>query len=194
MPSQYRNLNQQNAVHAKNKRPFPYGRTYHTDDVSRFAITIAKPVEEVFTFWRSFQNLSFFMKDLKEIEVLSPTLTHWVMELKNGVKASWDAEITAERKNEMISWKSLPGSEVDTDGSVWFSPAPQGKGCVVSLIMNYSAPGGKVTDFITKFTGEDGDTLMQINLRRLKAFLETGEIPTIEGQSTGREVIPEVKH
>ncbi|MCC2679144.1 MAG: cyclase [Pseudobdellovibrio sp.] len=194
MNNQYRNLNQQNAVHAKNKRPLPYGRTYHSDDVSRFAVTIGKPIEEVFNFWRNFQNLSFFMKDLKEVEVLSPTLTRWVMELKNGVKATWDAEVTAERKNEMISWKSLPGSEVETDGSVWFSPAPQGKGCVVSLVMNYSAPGGKVTEFITKLTGEDGDTLMQVNLRRLKAFLETGEIPTTEGQPNGREVIPELKH
>lgn len=194
MDAQYRNLNQKNALKLKNKRPLPYGRTFYKDDVSKYAVTIGKPIAEVFNFWRNFQNLSFFMKDLKEIEVLSPTHTRWTMELQNGVKANWDAEITSERKNEMIAWRSLPGSEVETDGSVWFSPAPQGLGCVVSLVMNYKAPGGKVTELVTRLSGEDGDTLLQINLRRLKAFLETGEIPTIEGQPTGREEIPEVKH
>jgi uncharacterized membrane protein len=194
MEPQYRNLNQRDAITEKNKRPRPYGRTYHSDDVSRFAVTIGKPIEEVFNFWRNFQNLSFFMKDLKEVEVLSPTLSRWTMQLQSGVKASWEAEIVAERKNEMISWHSLPGSEVVTKGSVWFSPAPQGLGCVVSLVMEYEAPGGKLTELVTKLSGEDGDTLLQVNLRRLKAYLETGEIPTTEGQPSGREPIPEVRH
>jgi uncharacterized membrane protein len=194
MEPQYRNLNQRNAVTTKNKRPKPYGRTYHSDDVSRYAVTILKPIEEVFSFWRNFQNLSFFMKDLKEVEVLSLVLSRWTMELESGVKATWEAEITSERKNEMIAWQSLPGSEVVTRGSVWFSPAPQGMGCVVSLVMDYEAPGGKVTELVTKLSGEDGDTLLQVNLRRLKAYLETGEVPTIEGQPSGREPVPETRH
>ena len=163
------------------------GGRFHADDVSRFAATIGMPVEEVFAFFRDFSNFPTFMKDVKEVRVLSPGKTHWVIELGNGLKAEWDAEITAERKGEMISWKSVEGSEVETWGSVWFSPAPRDYGTIVGLDLSYSVPGGKLTELLTKFTGEDPDSLALINLRRLKGYLETGVIATVEGQTSGRE-------
>ena len=168
----------------------------HIDDNSRHAITIGRPVEEVFQFFRDFSNLPMFMKDLKEVRVLSAQKSHWVVQLKNGLEADWDAEITSERANEMIAWKSVQGSDVDTTGSVWFTQAAGGKGTVVSLSLEYVVPGGKLTEVITKLTGEDPDSLAHINLRRLKALLETGEIPTTDGQPTGREEQAEtiVKH
>lgn len=159
----------------------------HDDDISKFSVTIGKTQAEIFAFWRDFKNLTLFMKDIKDIRIISAKKSHWTVALKSGLKAEWDAEITAERVNEMIAWKSLKGSEVETSGSVWFSPAPGDRGTVVSLIMDYSVPGGKLTELLTKITGEDPDSLAFINLRRLKAYLETGEIPTTEGQSSGRE-------
>lgn len=168
---------------------------YHADDVSRYAVTIGKPQEEVFRFFRNFENLPLFMKDLKEVQVISEKKSHWVVEV-HGMQAEWDAEITLERQDEMLAWKSVKGSEVETSGSIWFSPAPGGKGTVVSLVLDYKIPGGKLAEIITKFTGEDPETLAQLNLRRLKAVLETGEVPTIEGQPSGREENSEtiVKH
>ncbi|RYZ63861.1 MAG: cyclase, partial [Proteobacteria bacterium] len=80
------------------------GQAYN-DDVSHFAITIGRPPEEVFAFWRDFKNLPTFMKDLKDIKILSDKKSHWMVELESGIKAEWDAEITAERAGEMISWK-----------------------------------------------------------------------------------------
>ena len=126
------------------------------------------------------------MKDLKKVKILSPKKSHWSVELKSGLKAEWDAEITAERTNEMISWKSLEGSQIETSGTIFFSPAPAGLGTVVSLTLDYKIPGGKATEVLTKLVGEDPDSLAFTNLRRLKAFLEVGEIATIEGQSSGR--------
>lgn len=169
---------------------------YHSDDVSRFAVTIGKPQEEVFAFFRDFSNLPLFMKDLKSIEILTNKKSHWTVELKNGLKADWDAEIILERKDEMLAWRSTKDSEVETSGSVWFSPAGGGRGTVVSLVLDYKIPGGKLTEIITKMTGEDPDSLAQINLRRLKALLETGDVPTIEGQPSGREDSSEtiIKH
>jgi uncharacterized membrane protein len=60
--------------------------------------------------------------------------------------------------------------------------------------MDYSVPGGKLTEFLTFFSGESPDILILTNLHRLKAFLETGEIPTTEGQSSGREIEQDLKH
>jgi len=156
------------------------------DKVSKFAVTINKPVDVVFEFWREFGNLPLFMKDLKDVIETSKTESHWVVELKNGQTVEWDAEITSESPNEMITWKSKDGSEVETIGSVWFAKAPSNWGTVVSMLMQYKVPSGKYAEFTAEFTGEHGDTLLQTDLYRLKALLETGEIPTIEGQPSGR--------
>lgn len=168
---------------------------YHSDDQSKFAITIGAPVAEVFSFFRDFTNLPSFMKDLKSIEVLSSKKSHWVVEINGGFKAEWDAEITAERPGEMISWKSVEGSQVESSGSVYFRPAPEGRGAVVSLTLDYALPGGKITEIITALTCDNPEELANVNLRRLKGFLETGVIATTEGQPSGRDADAEtIKH
>ncbi|MBC7458569.1 MAG: SRPBCC family protein [Bdellovibrionaceae bacterium] len=171
------------------------GRHYQ-NDIGHFAVTIGKNRNDIFNFFRNFENLPFFMKDLKQVDILSNKKSHWIVELKNGLKAEWDAEIVAERPGEMIAWKSIEGSEVETTGSIWFSPAATGRGTIVSLLLDYKIPGGKLTEFVTKFTGEDPDSLAFINLRRLKGYLEVGEIATIDGQSSGRDLMKEstLKH
>ncbi len=146
----------------------------------------------IYAYFRDFSNLPNFMKGLKDVRVLSDTRSHWVVELGNGLKTEWEAEVTEERPGEKISWKSVDGSPVESSGSVWFSPAPEDQGTVVGLAMEYKVPGGIVTEFLTKLSGEDPDSLTQLNLKRLKALIETDEIPTIEGQSSGREPDSEV--
>jgi uncharacterized membrane protein len=157
------------------------------DYKTRHAITIGKSPHEVFTFFRDFRNLPFFMKDLTSIQTISETRSHWTVQVKNGAKVEWDADITGELLGRSISWASVEGSEVETSGQVTFELAPGERGTVVSLAMNYTVPGGKLTEFALFFTGESPDLLVQTNLKRLKAYMETGEIPTVEGQPSGRD-------
>ncbi len=167
---------------------------FHDDEKNRLAVTVAVSPEEAYVFFRDFSNLPLFMKDLKSIDVRSQTKSHWTVEVK-GLSADWDAEITSEHKGDMIAWiawKSIEGSDVETSGSIWFSPAPEALGTVISLALDYKLPGGKITDLVTKMFGEDPKSLAFINLRRLKCYLETGEIATIEGQSDGREPAAEI--
>lgn len=173
----------------KNKKTLR-GR-YHEDDTSRYAVTIGRPQQELFQFWRNFENLARFMKDVKTINVLSEKKSHWEVQIKSGPlkgrTAKWDAEITNERPGEMIAWRTLPDSEVEMTGAIWFSPAPFGRGTVVSLDMDIKPPGGILTEFVTAFTGESPNLLIQTNLARFKALMETGEVPTTDGQPSGRE-------
>lgn len=166
-------------------RPFENGR-YFKDDKSHLAVTVGVTPDQAFSFFRDFTNLPHFMKDLKSIEVLSKKLSHWTVEVK-GLKAEWKAEIVDERPGEMIAWKSVEGSEVETSGSIWFAPASETKGTIISLILDYKVPGGKLTELISLMSGEDPKSLAFTNLRRLKCFLECGEVATIEGQTSGRE-------
>lgn len=151
------------------------------------SITVGRTPQEVFFFWRDFSNLSFFMKDIHRVQVLSRTLSHWEVKLKSGLKTEWDAEITQEMEGKQISWASTEGSPVTTVGTVIFEKAPADLGTVVRLSMYYEIPGGKLSELATSLTAESPDILIQTNLKRLKAFLETGEIATTEGQPSGRK-------
>ncbi len=177
------------SLHARKK----FFESHHAaDNKNRHAITIenASPIE-VYNFWRNFKNLTLFMKGVSEIIVLSPQRSHWVVRIKSGLTAEWDAKITQEIHGEMISWQSMVDSQVNNKGTVYFTPAQGGNRTQVTLSMDYTLPGGKITELVTTLTGESPDQLAQINLRRLKAYLETGEIPTTEGQPHGENERPE---
>ena len=161
---------------------------------SRHAITINRPRPEVYSFVRNFENLVKILKGFIEITNISPAESRWTVKSKTGFELGWTAKITEEKPNEMISWsslKSLDRSEVEILGSVWFTDAPGGRGTVITLAMDYDILGGKAAEWIAFFGGEHPDTLAEANLKRLKAYIETGEIATTEGQPSGREEIPE---
>src|SRR5437870_147561 len=92
------------------------------------AITIERPVAYVYSFWRHFQNLPNFMRHLKSVSVQDELHSHWMVKTVAGKVLEWDAEIIEQRENEMISWRSTPGADVDNAGSVWFTNLPGGSG------------------------------------------------------------------
>src|SRR5512142_2723668 len=83
-------------------------------------ITIGRPRVEVFRFWRDFTNLPRFMRDLKSVRLLPENRSHWVVEGPAGQTVEWDAVIHTEIEDSLISWRSLPGADVDTAGTVHF--------------------------------------------------------------------------
>jgi hypothetical protein len=101
-------------------------------------------------------------------------------------RVEWDAEVINERQNDLIAWRSLPGSTVDTAGSVHFTPAPGDRGTEVKVTLKYDPPGGKVGAAVAWMFGREPSQEISEDLRRLKRFLETGEVPTTLGQPSGR--------
>ena len=167
-----------------------------SDELIHRSITINKSPAEIYTFFRNFGNLPYFMKDLVSVRVSSETISHWVVQLEHGPIVKWDAEIIEEKYAEMISWKTIGKTEVHQTGTIRFSKAAYDRGTVVRLHMSYTIPAGKLGKFATLLVGEDADSIMLINLSRLKAYLETGEVPTTKGQPSGRDedLAPEMKH
>lgn len=169
----------------------------HEQAKDAFAVTIARPPEEVYEFWRDLKNLSLFMKDIERVEVLSPIRSHWYLKTKSGIKFDWEAEIVGEVPGRYLAWESDKKARLRTAGVVYFERATGGRGTVVRMSLSYRIPGGKAAELAALFTGEDPRHLTLTNLRRMKAYLETGEIPTTEGQPSGREKeseIQEYKH
>ncbi len=150
------------------------------------SITINRTPAELYKFWRDFENLPRFMENLESVTRLDDTRSHWVALGPGGKKIEWDAETYNEKEGELIAWRSLPGSDLTNAGSVHFEPAPDGRGTYLKVTLNYNPPGGKAAALFAKLFGQEPGQLVEHNLKRLKQFIETGEIPTTEGQSSGR--------
>jgi len=142
-------------------------------------------VEKVYEFWRRLDNLPYFMEHLQSVNIIDDKRSHWMTKAPAGRRVEWDAEIVSEAPNEMIGWRSVPGSEIDSAGSVHFKSAPGGRGTEVKVELQYLPPGGALGTIFAKLFGEDPQRQIREDLRHLKQLMETGEVPSTAGQPAG---------
>lgn len=147
-------------------------------DVNR-AITIDKPAQEIYNYWRQLENLPRIIDHLEAVHRLSDRRSHWVARTPVG-KMEWNAEILEDDPGRRISWRSEEGSQVQTNGSVEFRSAPGGRGTEVRANFCYYPPGGKLGSIFAKLFRTDPSQEIAEALRRLKRIMETGE-PQIYG-------------
>ena len=141
-------------------------------------VTINRPVLEVYRFWRNFENLPRFMDHLESVTVIDDTRSHWVAKGPAGTRVEWDAVIHHEFDDELIAWRSLPGSEINNAGSVHFTPSTDGMGTEVRVVLSYEAPAGKLGVAVAKLLGEEPSKQVADDLRRLKQVMDTGDVGT----------------
>jgi uncharacterized membrane protein len=153
------------------------------------SITINRSREELFHFWRNLENLPEFMSHVRSVKSNGPNRSHWTVTGPAGTTVEWDAEIHNEQPPEFLAWRTVGDSDINHAGSVHFDPAPGGRGTEVRVILNYEPPAGQVGAMLAKLFGEDPEQQLDEDLRRLKQFLETAEIPTTLGQPTGPATI-----
>jgi uncharacterized membrane protein len=166
------------------------------------SIRIDKSPEQLYSFWRDFKNLPLFMKHLESVTSMDDGRTHWVAKGIGGIadsKVEWDAEIYNEIENELIAWRSVDNADVVNAGSVRFQAAPRGHGTYVRVTLNYNPPAGSVGASLAQLLGTEPGQLIKEELRRFKQLMETGEIATIDGQSSGRAetaavITPSIHH
>ena len=150
------------------------------------SVTVEKPADALYHYWRDFTNLPRIMDHLDSVTVQDGGRSHWVAKAPLGKTVAWDAEIISDVEHQMIAWRSLPGADVDNAGSVTFKAGPQGRGTVVRVEISYTPPGGRPGATVAHLLGEDPERQLDDDLRHFKQIMETGERPTTEGQSSGR--------
>jgi uncharacterized membrane protein len=141
--------------------------------------------EDAFRFWRDFENLPRFMRHLDSVRAIDDRRSKWTAIGPVGTPISWEAEIAEERLNELIAWRSVPDSDVEVHGRVEFRNATGDRGTILDVSLNYLPPAGALGRAVAQLLGKDPTFLMHQDLRRFKALIETGEIPTTDGQSHG---------
>jgi uncharacterized membrane protein len=153
----------------------------------RTVITVNKARNEVYAFWRNLENLPLFMKHLKTVQNMDNGRSHWEADIPGlPGPVSWDAEIVKEEEGMLLGWNSLPGATIDNAGKVAFSDAGE-NGTEVRIVITYRAPLGPAGEGIARLLNPLFKTMIKEDLRNFRSYMESGEIPTTNGQPSGRE-------
>ena len=183
---------------AQQLSPHPSGRgvrrdvrTPRADGVQVVRVTtVSRPIEDVYQFWKDFENFPRFMRHLESVKVTGERRSRWCAKGPAGMRVEWDAEIIRDDENEWIAWRSLEGSDVQNSGSVRFTPAPGARGTEVRVQLQYLPPGGTLGRSLAWLFGEEPDQQVHEDLHRFKQLMETGEIPLSEGPGLWRAAQP----
>jgi uncharacterized membrane protein len=140
----------------------------------RESIRLERPVEEVYRFWRELRNLPRFMRHLEQVTETAGGMSHWVVRGPAGLRVEWDAEIINEVPNRLIGWRSMPGSDLTSAGSVQFARVGNGQATQVTVHMQYAPPAGRAGALLAAMFGRSPSATVREDLRRLKQTLEAG--------------------
>jgi uncharacterized membrane protein len=155
-------------------------------------ITINRPVGEVFAYWHDLENLPRFMAHLESVESLGGGRSRWRAAAPARAEVVWDAEISDERIDEFIAWRSVPDAKVTNWGEVEFRAAPGRRGTEVRVRLTYDPPAGKLGARVAKLFGEAPDQQIHDDLRRFKQVLETGQVVRSEGSPEGTKTLRQI--
>jgi uncharacterized membrane protein len=169
---------------AESDAPSPEQYFEHGIHVEK-SMTVERTPWDLYSFWRNFENLPKFMKHVESVQVIDEKRSHWVVRGPAGTTVEWDAEIINDEPNALIAWRSLANAEVDNAGSVRFVPGPEGRGTEVRVVIDYIPPAGRIGKWVARLFGEEPSQQLHEDLRRFKRLMETGEVPTTEGQPVG---------
>jgi len=138
------------------------------------AVTVNKPVAEVYRFWRHLENHPRFMKHLASVRS-NGKRSHWVARPPLHTSIEWPAEIVEERENAVLSWHSLPGADIDQSSTVYFRELSNGRGTTVRLCLTYvplvRSANGALEALLHSLTKQQ----LHEDLWRFKQLIETGE-------------------
>ncbi len=152
----------------------------------RKTVMINASPEACYRYWRNFENFPHFMKHVDEVRMLDATRSHWRVRAPLGQHVEWTAELDSDVPAQQLGWRTLPDAWVEHAGVVRFVPAIGGRGTRVDVDLRYRAPLGATGSRLAKLFGEEPSQQIDDDLRRFRQLIETGEIPTTIGQSSGR--------
>jgi uncharacterized membrane protein len=142
----------------------------------RKTIAIQAPVEDVFALWSEYANFPRFMSHVRDVRRTGPDQSHWVVQGPAGTLVEWDAVLTDLVENALIAWKTVPGSLVQHEGSVQFTPA-EGHGTRAHVTLCYHPGLGGIGHAVAALFGVDPKRQMDDDLARMKTFVESGLRP-----------------
>jgi uncharacterized membrane protein len=130
------------------------------------SVEVAVPVRTAYDQWTQFEEFPRFMEGVESVRQIDDTHLHWKAEIA-GTTREWDAEITEQRPDERVAWRSTSGTT--NAGVVTFHRLGEGR-TKVMLQLDVEPEGlvesaGDKLGFVKRRAVGD--------LERFKEFIET---------------------
>jgi Predicted integral membrane protein len=154
-----------------------------------FSLTVSnKSVEEVYAAISNSQNLPLFFDHLQTVDLKNEKQAEWQFRTINSdLVTSVPMSLEADEASSTLVWKAETQAGFDYSVAFFLEPAAAGRGTVVRMLVAYDNLAGEIAGKLEFLFGKDAMINSKKNLYRLKAFLETGHVPTTEGQPSGRD-------
>lgn len=149
------------------------------------SLTVNTDRTTAYDFWRKLENLPRFMHHLRRVEDLGNGRSRWTAKGPGPLPdLAWTAELVEEAPGERLVWRSLPGADVHNAGHVTFKDGPHG-GTEIHARIAYRPPAGDVGAAVARWFDPVLGQMIKEDIRRFQHVIETGEVPTIDGQPRG---------
>jgi uncharacterized membrane protein len=150
------------------------------------SVTVGESADELSRYWRDPELLTHIVGNFAEVTAAGEDRHHWTVNAPLGRSIEWETEIVEDRSGERLRWKSSETAMLSNEWSVSFRPAPADRGTEVTLELRFDPPGGSVGHTAMELLGIVPASLAEKALDRFKSLAETGEIPTLERNSSAR--------
>jgi uncharacterized membrane protein len=148
--------------------PYGYGKRI------KKSVMVNGSQQDLYRYWRQIENLQQLFPNILSICRIDNTRSRWTLGGPGGIELKWTAEITIDRENEMIGWRSVGRADLDNAGYIRFDRHGAGE-TTVTVALQYNPPAGKLGAALATLMGEKPETEVDEALRRLKTLMEAGE-------------------
>ena len=125
----------------------------------------------VYDTWRNLEKLPRFLKHIKKIKVEDEIHSHWVLKTPGRIPSvEWDAEIIDQEDSRELSWRSLPGSMIETAGKINFADTLGGTELII--LVTYRPPAGYIGSAIAHLLNSNFENIVQQDLLSFKKYIE----------------------
>ena len=148
----------------------------HTSAVNiRICFIVKAPRKLAYDSWRNLERLPRFLKHVKKIEVIDEIHSRWILKTPGRVPSvEWNAEIIDQEEGRELSWRSLPGSKIETAGKINFADTTGGT--EVNVLITYRPPAGYIGTAVAGFVNPTLKKMVEEDLSRFKKYIEAKAI------------------
>jgi uncharacterized membrane protein len=151
----------------------------------RESVTVQAPPDALYALLRDPGNLQGIVRGVEGMQRLDEVRARWITRGSGGIVTQWNAEVINDVPGRIIGWRSFTGADVAHAGSVVLRPRMQGE-TEVTVTLQCDMPAGRAGLALARIFGRSPRTRVRNALRRWKQLLESGELPTVEGQPAGK--------
>lgn len=154
--------------------------------VVRRSVTVGRPAAELADLWRDPETLDRIVGDAADVTHVGDDRLRWTARGPLDRTVTWETRVVEATSGDRLRWVRTDDSRVGVEAAVEFRRAADDRGTEVELTVDVDPPGGRVVAGALERADLVPEALAGTVLHRFAALAETGEIPTLEGNPSGR--------